>query len=359
MDPVGSLATRSPRRGSVAAQPPGDHAGSVRTDSPHRPASRRPRLVVVGARQQRHGLGAYLARHLAAAGAEIVAVVGSRLATAQRAAAELEAALGHRPVPLAHSDDVERLPDLHGLVIAAPHEVHAPWLRWGVGRGLHVLCEKPLVWGGSDAASVAAAAARRCQQRGRHLWVLAQWPMALEALVHLHPGLELGSARRLEVHLSPPSRGPEMVPDSLPHALSLAYALCPDERPRLQDVRGAWVDEEGRAGTLAWVHVAGERRLEVEVRLEQGGASPRPLAWAVDGFWARREVGEHYAMELVHGERRVALPDPYASLAARFVRALAEGEPPRVDPSATHGVAHLLELAAALPALPVTEIPYP
>ncbi|MFM8979144.1 MAG: Gfo/Idh/MocA family oxidoreductase, partial [Planctomycetia bacterium] len=123
-------------------------------------APHRPRLVVVGARQERHGLGAHLARHLAAAGAEIVAVVGSRLATAQRAAAALEPLLGHRPVPLAHSDDVERLPDLHAIAIAAPHEVHAPWLRWAVGRGLHVLCEKPLVWGTPEATSVAGAPAR-------------------------------------------------------------------------------------------------------------------------------------------------------------------------------------------------------
>lgn len=287
-------------------------------------------------------------------------MVGSRLATAQRAAAALEPLLGHRPVPLAHSDDVERLPDLHGLAIAAPHEVHAPWLRWAVGRGLHVLCEKPLVWGSADAVSVAGALSRRCAQRGLHLWVLAQWPLALEAFARLHPGLDLAQARTLEVHLSPPSRGPQMVPDSLPHALSLAYALCPGERPRVEQVEAGWDDEEGVRAHVAWTHVAGERHLSVRVRLAQGGASPRPLALAVDGHWARREVdGACYTMELVDGERRVPLEDPYAALAARFVRALAQGEAARVDASAQHGVAHLLQLAAAWPALPVTEIPYP
>lgn len=323
-------------------------------------APHRPRLVIVGARQERHGLGAHLARHLAAAGAEIVAVVGSRLATAQRAAAALEPLLGHRPVPLAHSDDVERLPDLHAIAIAAPHEVHAPWLRWAVGRGLHVLCEKPLVWGGPEATSVAGALARRCTQRGLHLWVLGQWPLALEAFARLHPGLDLAQARTLDVHLSPPSRGPQMVPDSLPHALSLAYALCPGERPRLEQVQGGWEDDEGCRALVGWTHAAGERRLEVRVRLAQGGASPRALALAVDGCWARREVdATRYTMDLVDGARRVPLQDPYAALAARFVQALAQGEAPRVDASAQHGVAHLLELAAALPALPVTEIPYP
>ncbi|MFM8981274.1 MAG: hypothetical protein ACKOSS_12550 [Planctomycetia bacterium] len=196
--------------------------------------------------------------------------------------------------------------------------------------------------------------------RGLHLWVLAQWPLALEAFARLHPGVDLAAARSLELQLSPPSRGPQMVPDSLPHALSLAYALCPGERPRLAQVQGAWDDEDGLAAQLAWTHVAGGRQLEVRVRLAQGGASPRALALAVDGCWARREVdATRYTMELVDGARRVPLQDPYAALAARFVQALAQGDAPRVDASAQHGVAHLLELAAALPALPVTEIPYP
>jgi len=318
------------------------------------------RVVVVGARQSRHGLGAHLARQLAAAGAEIVAVVGSRLATAQAAADALAPSLGHRPIPLAHSDDVERLPGLAALAIASPHETHEPWLRWAVGHGLHVLCEKPLVWGGPAPTTSAGALARRFAQRGLHLRVNAQWPEALPAFQALHPGVDLHSVRRLELRMEPPSRGTSMLPDSAPHVLSLAYALAPHPRPRLENLRTSWTDEEGGALTLAWTHVAGERRLAVEAHLAQGGASPRGFAVALDGRWARREVGpDSYAMRLVDGPRSVALPDPMAALVARFVSDVRAGAPPEPDPSASYGVAHLEELFAALPALPVTEIPFP
>ncbi len=318
------------------------------------------RVVVVGARQSRHGLGAHLTRQLAAAGAEIVAVVGSRLATAQTAADALAPVLGHRPIPLAHSDDVERLPGLAALVIASPAETHEPWLRWAVGRGLHVLCEKPLVWGIATPTTAAGALTRRFAQRGLHLKVNAQWPEALPAYRALHPAVDLQAVSRLELRMEPPSRGAAMLPDAAPHVLSLAYALAPHPRPRLEDVRAGWADEEGGVLTLAWTHVAGERRLAVEARLAQGGPSPRGFAMALDGRWARREVEPStYAMRLVDGSRSVPLPDPMAALVTRFVEDVRAGAAPQPDPSAAYGVAHLEELCAAVPALPVTEIPFP
>jgi predicted dehydrogenase len=321
---------------------------------------RRVRLALVGARQTRHGLGPHLARHLTAAGAEIVAVVGSRLVTAQAAAEALAPVLGHRPLPLAHADDLERVPDLDGLVIASPHETHAEWLRWAVGRGLHVLCEKPFVWGGEQPVTLAGALARRFQQRGLHLVVNAQWPLALDAVRALHPDLALDRVQDVGLEMAPPSRGPHMLPDALPHALSLLYALAPHPRPRLEAVEASFEDEHGRALNVALEYHAGERVLRLAGRFTEGGPSPRPFALTLDGHRAAREVEPRtYAMSLTDGPRRVALPDPMAALARRFVERLATGAAPEPDPSAVFGVEHLVRVAEALPALPVTEIPYP
>jgi hypothetical protein len=325
-----------------------------------KPASTRPlRLAVVGARQARHGVGAWLARHLAAAGAEIAAVVGTRLATAAAAADALAEGLGHRPLPLASPDDVARLPDLDALVIASPPPTHAAWLRFAVGRGLHALCEKPIVWGAPDAATWAAAIAQRFEQRGLHLVVNAQWPYALPAFATLHPDVEFGTVADVRLRLSPPGRGPEMVPDAVPHALSLLQALAPDPSARLEGLTAAWGDEDGRTLALQGVFVAGARRISFGVDLTQGGASPRAFSLALDGRAAARRVDAGYVMRLVDGARDVPLPDPMAALASAFLVRLRDGSPPRVDPSAVPGLAHLQEVAAALPALAVTEIPYP
>jgi predicted dehydrogenase len=323
------------------------------------PPPRAPRVAVVGARQARNGVGAWLARHLAAAGAEIAAVVGSRLATAGAAADALAETLSYRPLPLAHADDVARLPDLDALVVCSPATTHEAWLQWAAGRRLHVLCEKPLVWGGHDAAEAAEALAERFVDRGLHLVVNAQWPHALPAIAALHPALDLGAVSRMRARLAPPSRGPDMVPDSVPHVLSLLYALAPDPEARLEGVTAAWEEEEGRALALRFSYLAAGRRIDVTVDLAQGGASPRAFALTLDGRSAVREVAaDGYAMRLVDGSRHVPLPDPMAALAAAFLARLRAGSP-AVDPSAFPGVRHLVEVAAALPALAVPEIPYP
>lgn len=317
------------------------------------------RLVLVGARRTRNGVGPWLARHLAAAGADITAVVGSRLATAMLAADDLARVLPHRPVPLAHSDDVERLPGLDGLVVAAPHEVHLPWLAWAARRGLHVLCEKPLVWGAEGHAVEAAALARRLEQRGRVLRVNAQWPFALPAFERLHPGLDLARVRTLALDMAPPSRGEAMLPDAVPHLLSLLYALAPHPRPRVLDVVGRWSDHEGTGFELSLRYAAGEREIAATLRLQEGGAPPRPFALALDGRTARREVDPAtYAMHLVDGARRVDLPDPMAALCADFVARVRRGDA-TPDPSATAGVRHLAEIAAAVPPPEVPSVPYP
>lgn len=325
--------------------------------NPSRPSG--PRLAVVGARQTRHGVGAFLARHLACGGAEIAAVVGSRLLTAGHAADALEPALGYRPLPLAAADDLARVPGLDGVVIATPPALHEPWLRFAVERGLHALCEKPLVWGSRDAVTQAGALARRFVQRGLHLVVNAQWPRALDAFFALHPGLAPSAVTRLDLHLAPPSHGAEMLPDALPHALSLLYALAPDPRARLEGIEASWGDDEGRTLHLRLRYLAGPRALDAHVDLEQGGASPRAFALALDGRRAVRVVDDAYAMRLVDGTRSVPLPDPMARHAESFLALLGGGGPAEVDPSALPGVKHLRELADALPALAVPEIPYP
>ncbi len=344
--------------------PTGDLApGGGRADAgpvPPAPTSARPRLAVVGARRARSGVGGWLARHLAAAGAEIAAVVGSRLVTALEAAEALAPDLGHRPIPLAHADDLERLPDLAGLVIASPHETHEAWLRWAVGRGLHVLCEKPLVWGGEGAPLAAAACARRFAQRGLHLVVNAQHPWSLPAFFALHPEVRPGAVTRLEVALAPPSRGLAMLPDALPHALSLLHALAPDPEGRVEPRSAAWGDDEGRSLALRFAYHGAGRAIEVDVALEEGGPPPRPMRLALDGRSATRRVeAAGYALRYEDQGRSVPLPDPMAALCRDFLRRLTQRAAPTPDPSAVPGVAQLACLAASVPAPRLTEIAFP
>lgn len=58
----------------------------------------------------------------------------------------------------AAADDMYKQIELDGVVIVTPHTLHAAQVLQAVGRGLHVLCEKPLACTPADARAIAQAA---------------------------------------------------------------------------------------------------------------------------------------------------------------------------------------------------------
>ena len=88
----------------------------------------RERVHVIGARRKRQGIGGYVAREFAKAGAEVVAVVGSTAETAREAAAGL---VGHGIVAAPWQDLAAALeaedPDI--VAICSPFRLHRKHLE--------------------------------------------------------------------------------------------------------------------------------------------------------------------------------------------------------------------------------------
>ena len=294
-----------------------------------------PRMAIVGARRVRTGLGPFLAKHLVAHGAEVPAFIASRKETIE----DGRWALRNVGVDAQGFTDLDALlaahPTVGALVIASPHEAHRRWLDDAIGRGLHVLCEKPLVWGDPEPAWEAARLAELAAERGVVLFENCPWPYALPAFDALHPAAREGAARTFEMEMSPSSSDPrQMLVDAMSHPLSVLQAIAPGN-PRMRGASPlrvmAW--EESAAGRVDAAFVF--RRsldlppIDVRVRLRTCERQPRPMALVVNGRRADRTVRmDDYAMSLTGGGREVALADPMAALVADFVRAVAQGEPP-------------------------------
>jgi hypothetical protein len=293
-----------------------------------------PRVAIVGVRRVRTGLGPFFARHLVAHGAEVPAFIASRKETVEAG----RWALRNVGVDAQGFTELDALlaahPTVGALVIASPHETHRRWLDEAIERGLHVLCEKPLVWGDPEPAWEAARLADRAAERGVVLFENCPWPYALPAFDALHPAAREGGVRTFEMEMAPSSSDPrQMLVDAMSHPLSVLQALAPGN-PR---VRGAsplrvmaW--EESAAGRVDGAFVF--RRsldlppIDVRVRLRTCERQPRPMALAVNGRRAERMVRmDDYAMSFVDCHREAALPDPMAALVGDFVRAVAQGEP--------------------------------
>jgi predicted dehydrogenase len=307
------------------------------------------RVGVVGARRVRQGTGGYLARFLARDGADVVAVAGSRMSTAREAAADL----ARDGIVVEPWDDAERMiqdAGLDALVIASPHATHEPLLERALDAGLHVLCEKPLCWGGADPAGSAERLARAYAARGRHLVVQAQWPHVLPAYRALHPDALRAPPRRFDMRLTPLTMGGDMLADTLPHPLSLLAAVLPDAGAHLEDVAVS-LSPDRRAMDVSFGYRAGGRVVATRVAVRHSAEGPREASLGFDGAIARRivHVQGGYRMELEAADgRRVPLPDPAAALVGTFVHRVRSGAPASIDPAAVPGMRHLAALSAAL-----------
>ena len=107
-----------------------------------------PRFGLIGARRVHQGLGPFIARDVAAAGGEVVAVLGrspeSAEAAASAAALRME---GDGPTPAATADVDEFF--AHGLdavCVLTPAGTHGDFVEAALAHGCHVLAEKPFLW---------------------------------------------------------------------------------------------------------------------------------------------------------------------------------------------------------------------
>lgn len=330
----------------------------------------RARVALIGARRARQGLGPFVARDLEAAGLEVCGFLATSAATRDEAAAQLAQVLG-REVP-GHLDLDElvahRAP--RALAILSPSETHEGYLDAALERGLHVLCEKPLVWGGADPLDASRRLVRGFEERGLVLLENTQWPETLPTYRALFPG-EGARPRSFAMTLSPILRGEAGRVDSLSHVLSMLQALAPAPEARVEGVSrtaiGPAPDPETGAPRpggerLELLYVTGPDPAEpvrVAVDLLHGGPQPREAGYAVDGNRVRRLVRmEDYSMFLAAGDCRVDLPDPLALRARRFAAMLespsAEGQA-RAERRATLQRAELFcALVAACRAAPAS-----
>ena len=82
-------------------------------------------------------------------------------------------------------------------MILSPPETHERYLRAALDARLHVLCEKPLIWGGTDFARRGRELVDGFRARGLLLEENCQWPQVLDAFRALHPGWDGGPPREL------------------------------------------------------------------------------------------------------------------------------------------------------------------
>jgi predicted dehydrogenase len=280
-----------------------------------------PRVGIIGARRVRQGLGPFVVRDLVAAGVEVPCFAVTSASSIGPALREIEKRAAVSPRGYARAEEMLDSESLDAVAILSPAESHETYLDAAARRGLAALCEKPLVWGGSDLVVRAAARVAAFSRRRLLLYENCQWPFALPAFERLHPGALSSPPRRFRMELQPASRGLTALADTLSHPLSLLQALVPGDRPAI-DAFSADLDRTGPL-TLRFDYRSSAHSCAVEVVLRPDATFPRHAAIEIDGRPAARVVApETYQLSFAASGRIVPMDDPLTSLVADFAARL-------------------------------------
>ena len=285
------------------------------------------RVLIVGARRRKQGLGEFIAQYFHEQGAEICGIVGTSSASVEEAASHLQqqygiATRGYTDLATAINQTNPTV-----VVIASPTGVHRQHLETVAASGISCLCEKPLFW--EDGRSCEPDDVERLVDRfcgdGQLLKLVTQWPETLDEYYSLYPAVKDQPVKRFGMLLGPASFGINMAIDSLPHVLSMVHCLT--GVGEVQKVEAKYNGPEHLNIAFDYRHATG--CLEVSVDLIQSPESPRPAGYAINGHDVRRsiQIPEYQMMFTDESGKQVTVEDPLKKLVRHTLADLENGKP--------------------------------
>ena len=317
------------------------------------------RAGIIGARRKADGIGEYVARDLAALGAEVSAIAGTGPQTVEEARSNLRQRYG---LAVRGYVDVGRMlttERLDAVAICSPDAFHQRHIELALEHGVHALCEKPLVFEpGRDPVADARPLVEGFGRAGRVLMVNQQWPYTLPFFDRCHPGVRQGRpVEWLEMLMCPAVTGAEMIPNAMPHVLSMLLALAPPGG----DIEELEITGPPNALEIHFDYVHSDGCTRVSAVFRQVAEKPRPAGYAINGRGVRRVIQmPDYSMFFEPGPievaveqeggaaaTRVAVDDPLRLLLADFLDRVRNADTPQaVDPTLLESLRLLAEIHA-------------
>jgi len=276
------------------------------------------RVLIVGAGRRRNGIGEYIAKYFHKNKAQVVAVLGTTQETSLRAASALEK-YGIASTPYSDFDEMvdRESPDV--LVIASPASTHYDYLARGLESGLHVFCEKPFIWGVAGPLEKAVShVLNRAREKQLTLAMNSQLPFTLNDYEKLCGKMERRESNRFYAAMSPFASGAEMIPDTMPHVLSLLYAVFGEGR--VKNVR--FESTTPRDLKIEFQYAGSSGICETRVELASHERQPRPFRFGWNGKIVNRSLDlANYDIYFDHEGQRLKIQDPLEASVINFIEA--------------------------------------
>ena len=315
-------------------------------------------VAIIGPSRNKQGTGPYVAKIFHMLGARLSAVVSSSRQSAAGAAEHLRKEYGDNCEAFADTEKMLESVPVDIVAICSPTTTHLQHLGPSAEAGCHIFCEKPLWWprkevrSETDARLVMVETIRLvqlCNRKDIVLQLNTQWPFTLPGYYELSPehSQTAREIRSFTMWLSPVSAGKEMIVDSVPHLLSMLYALFGGGR--IHDIRCSRTSSSAAEELhiqFYYQHAAGD--CKTALFLNPTAEIPKPAAYAINDRRVDRHVDlPDYLISLKVPGKQLQIADPLLSSVKNFLGSIhsvsALDETALID-----GMEHLLQIYQAV-----------
>ena len=301
------------------------------------------KAAVIGAARNNNGIGEYIAKYLHENDVEVACVLGSTQISASSAAANLTK-YGIKAKAYTSFSQMMRDARIDCVAIASPSHTHKQFIEECIDEGVHIFCEKPFV--SPDMPHQDAwieNAFIRAQEKGIVIAMNSQWPFCLPYYEELCGMTDPERINEFSIRLSPLSLGREMIPDSVPHALSLLY--CAAGSGIMEDLT---FDKGDDTLMIRFNYLAEQTRCAVMIEMVRETEQPRTFSFGFNGCVARRHIDlKTYTLHLTYGDKILKIADPLGLSVRDFVEATRTRREPVIGRRhITHTVSMLQQIYA-------------
>lgn len=283
-------------------------------------------VAVIGARRSENGIGEYIAKYFQESGAQVVCVLGTTEETSSSACRALRK-YGISARPYHDFAVMVSCEDLQAVAVASPADTHHRFVLACLDKGLSVFCEKPFfdpsmrnISGELDRVFEQAAA------KGLTIAMNSQWPFSLAYYEQLCGSIAPREARRFSIRLSPVCSGVDMIPDSVPHALSILHTALGKG-----SISALTFSGQGSEMSIGFTYSTVSGDCDTSIVLVQEERQPRRFSFGFGGRIANRLIDmETYRISLCLGDRRLPITDPLELSVRDFVQSCAARREPLI-----------------------------
>ena len=297
---------------------------------------------IIGAGRTRNGIGEYIGKYLQKHGATVTSVLG----TTEETTLQASSALRKYGIDARSYTDFDAMvtaekPDL--AVIASPASTHYGYLLKCVGRGLHVFCEKPFFWGDpQEIRKRIEDIFEKVRKRRITLAMNSQWPFSLDDYERICGKVRIEAKNTFFIRLSPFSPGRVMIPESVPHPLSLLYC-----RLGAGEIEKLSFESEGEGEvSIRFTYLFETQACDVLIKLVHQKTPPRDFSFGFNDKIVTRSLDlNHYDIFFNYGGKKLKIMDPLERSVMNFLEAVQQKTEPLIGyPHILHNTLLLKEI---------------